>query len=270
MVDSKFDRIRLDKAALLAEVVKLQTDRAYRDSQKLFFIEGVRNFIQAKTANFSIATIVYSEKLLIVPPARQLVRSLRREGIPTVKLSPEEFRKISRTPKASGIAAIVRQRWLKLHQLSPQKNLCWFALERVRSPGNLGTLIRSSEAIGGGGFILLGNSIDPYAPDVIRSSMGALYRQSYIRTSYDSLSHWLRRHHCVVVGASVGGKFDFQHFRYPKSPIIFLGEERKGLSHRQQNLCQHLVKIPMVCEGDSLNLAVAGSLLLYEVYRSKA
>ena len=281
MVESKFDLTRLDTTALLAEVKQLQSNRAYRDHHNLFFVEGIRNFLRLaeanfndlaaskKTAKFEIAAIIYSDRLLTMTPARQLVRRLRRNGTHTIKLTPEKFRAISHTAKASGIATIVRQNWTKLHQIAPHKTLCWIALERVRSPGNLGTLIRSSEAIGGSGFIFLGNSIDPFASEVIRASMGALFNQQYIRTSYKSLAHWLRRHQCRVVGASVAGKVDFHHFCYPKSPILFLGEERKGLSSQQQDFCQHLIRIPMVGQADSLNLAVAGSLLLYEVYRTR-
>ena len=99
--------------------------------------------------------------------------------------------------------------------------------------------------------------------------MGALFHQKLIRTSFDSLRHWIRRHNCRVIGASVDGKVDFHRFRYPRSTLLFLGEERKGLSKNQQQLCHHLIRIPMVGKADSLNLAVAGSLLLYEVYKSR-
>ncbi|MEM8827941.1 MAG: RNA methyltransferase [Cyanobacteria bacterium P01_G01_bin.19] len=262
------DRHRLN-SEVLTEVLQIQSSRHFRDQHGLFYIEGVRNFIQAVENHFKIATILYSETLLIVPPARQLVRKLRREGVETVKLTPEEFRKISHSKKASGIAAMVRQRWTKLHQISPRQKLCWTALEKVRSSGNLGTLIRSSEAIGGGGFILIGRSIDPYDPGVIRATMGALFHQKLIRTTYSSLAHWVRRHKCDVVGASPAGKINFHRFKYARSTILFLGEERKGLSQNQQDLCHHLIHIPMVGKSDSLNLGVAGSLLLYEVYRSQ-
>ncbi|MDJ0635139.1 MAG: RNA methyltransferase [Xenococcaceae cyanobacterium MO_188.B29] len=269
MIDVKFNFDRLNVASLLTEVAQLQSNRNLRDRRNLFYIEGVRNFIQAVESGFNIATILHSEKLLIVPPARQLVRKLRRSGVNTINLTPEEFRKISHTEKASGIAAIVRQHWTKLHQISPQTGLCWIALEKVRSPGNLGTLIRTSEAIGGSGFIFVGGNIDPYDPGVIRATMGALFHQRLIRTSFDSLRHWIRRYPCGVVGASPEARVDFHRFKYPRSTILFLGEERKGLSKNQQDLCNHLIRIPMVGKSDSLNLAVAGSLLLYEVYKSK-
>jgi RNA methyltransferase, TrmH family len=269
MVDVRIDLNRLSVREVLTEVAQLQCNRHLRDRQNLFYLEGVRNFIQVAANNFELVTILYSEKLLTVPPARQLVRKFRRDGVRTIKLTPEEFRTISHTEKASGIAAIVCQRWTKLDRISPQSELCWIALEKVRSPGNLGTLIRTSEAIGGGGFILVGDNIDPYDSKVIRATMGSLFHQKLIRTSYSSLAHWIRRHNCSVVGASPEGKIDFHRFKYSSSTLLFLGEERKGLSQIQQDLCHHLIRIPMIGKIDSLNLAVAGSLLLYEVYKSQ-
>lgn len=265
------EKIKFDhngsNSEVLTQVAQLQSSRHFRDCHNLFYIEGVRNFIQVANSNFEIAAILYSEKLLIVTPARQLVRKLRRDGIKTIKLTPEEFRKISSTKKASGIGAIVHQHWTKLDRISPQKGLCWTALEKVCSPGNFGTLIRTSEAIGSAGFILIGKSIDLYDPNVVRATMGSLFYQKFIRTNYNSLCHWIRKNGYNVVGASPEGKIDFHRFKYSGETILLLGEERKGLTKNQQNLCDHLISIPMVGKADSLNLAVAGSLLLYEIHR---
>jgi TrmH family RNA methyltransferase len=129
-------------------------------------------------------------------------------------------------------------------------------------------LIRTSEAIGGAGFILVGPQIDPFEPAVVRSTMGALFRQTLIRTNERSLRNWVRRHRCRVIGASPDGSADLHRFHFPHSTIVALGEERHGLTPLQRDLCSDLVRIPMVGAADSLNLGVAGSLLLYEVYRA--
>jgi RNA methyltransferase, TrmH family len=268
MVDTKcFDHSGLDVKATLAQATKLYRDRAYRDASGLFFIEGVRNFVQTMDNRFDLVTILFSEKLLTAPLARKLVRQARRDGVPTLNLTPEQFREISYTERASGVAAIVKQRWAKLTQISPQTGLCWLALENVRSAGNLGTLIRTSEAVGGAGLILIGKQIDPFDPDVMRASMSGIFNQQFVRTTFDRLSDWLQQHHCQVIGASPDGKTDLHHFDYPRSTVLFLGEERQGLTTQQRDLCHHLVKIPMVGEADSLNLGVAGGLFLYELYR---
>ena len=148
----------LSPTAILSTVKKLKSDRNYRDRHQLFFIEGVRNFVRLADNKFKFAAILYSEKLLIAPLARKLVRQLRRSGVTTVKLTPEQYRSISNYPRASGIAAIAHQHWSTLNNITPHYDSCWLVLEKVNSPGNLGTLIRTSEASGGAGFILLGKS----------------------------------------------------------------------------------------------------------------
>jgi TrmH family RNA methyltransferase len=236
----------------------------------MFFVEGVRNVVHAIESGFHIETLVYSEKLLIVPIARRLVRDRCRSGTPTLEVTPEVFRQVSTTPRASGVGAVVAQRWSPLHSVSPKTGLCWVLLEAVRSEGNLGSLIRTSEAVGGGGFILVRPLIDPYAPAVVRASMGAVFRQAFIRTNDRSLGNWVRRHRCRVIGASPSGSADLHRFDYPRPTILVLGEERQGLSQVQRGLCTDLVRIPMAGAADSLNLAVAGSLLMYEVYRARS
>jgi TrmH family RNA methyltransferase len=264
------DSLSPDAKSTLDEIRRLRADRAHRDARGTFFVEGVRNVVQAIENRFRIETLIYSEKLLIVPIARKLVRDRRRSGIPTLSVSPETFRQISTTHHASGVGAIVAQRWSPLHGTSPRAGLCWVVLEELRSEGNLGSLIRTSEAIGGAGFILVGARIDPFDPSIVRASMGALFRQTFIRTNNVSLRNWLRRHRCRVIGASPDGSAELHHFDYPRPTILVLGEERRGLTPFLRDLCSDLIRIPMVGAADSLNLAVAGSLFLYEVYRARS
>lgn len=259
-----------DVPLALDEIRRLQADRSLRDARRSFFIEGVRSIVHAIDSGFHIETLVYSEKLLIVPIARRLVRDRCRSGTPTLHVSPEAFRQVSLTPRASGVAAVVGQRWSALHNVSPRAGLCWVVLEAVRSAGNLGSLIRTSEAIGGAGFILVGPRIDPFAPAVVRASMGAVFGQTFIRTNHRSLRNWVRRHRCRVVGASPEGSAELHGFDYPRPTILVLGEERAGLTPPLRELCSDLVRIPMVGIADSLNLAVAGSLLMYEVHRARS
>jgi RNA methyltransferase, TrmH family len=264
------DRISPDCRSALDAIRRLHADRAHRDARRTFFVEGVRNVVHAIESGFHIETLVYSEKLVIVPIARRLVRDRCRSGTPTLHVSPEAFRQVSTTPRASGVGAVVVQRWSSLHGVSPRAGLCWVVLEAIRSEGNLGSLIRTSEAVGGAGFILVGPQIDPFAPAVVRASMGALFRQTLIRANDRSLRNWVRRHRCRVIGASPDGPADLHRFDYPRPAILVLGEERRGLTPLQRDLCSDLVRIPMVGVADSLNLGVAGSLLLYEVYRSRS
>lgn len=265
------DRSAPETAANLKHALLLQNNRGFRNKQGTFFIEGVRNFVRALDNGFSIERILFSEKLLINPLARKLARQCKRAGVATTNLSPEAFREVSSTKRASGIAAVMRQKWAELEDISPNQHMCWVVLETVQSPGNFGTLIRSSSAAGGAGFILIGKQVDPFSPAVIRSAMGAVFQQSFVRTDWTAMRHWATENQCAVIGATPRAKKALHAFECPVSPtLLVLGEERKGLSAQQEALCSHFVRIPMKEGNDSLNLGVAGSLLLYEVLRQRS
>src|SRR5262245_51706499 len=124
---------QIDASATLAKIKKLQSDRYYRDKIGLFFAEGIRNFVHAFDHGFSIETLLYSERLLISPIARKLVRRLKRDGVVFSRASPEQFRMISQSERASGVAAIYRQRVERLDQINPREDICWTALSYIRS-----------------------------------------------------------------------------------------------------------------------------------------
>ena len=262
------DYRQLDAAPTLTRIRKLQDDRRYRDQHRLFFIEGVRNFVAAIDSGFSIETLLYSERLLTAPLARKFVRQSKRAGVPFVRVSPETFRSVSRAEHASGVAAILHQRIQTLEQIQPDRSSCWTVLSQVQSLGNLGTLLRTSAAIGATGFILLGHQVDPYDPVVVRSTMGALFKQTLVRTNVERFRHWIQRHQLAVIGASPDGVVEYDQVQYKRPAVLLLGNERSGLTDEQRSLCRQIVRIPMVGGSDSLNLAVAGSLLLYAVFRS--
>ena len=258
----------LEATPTLAMIEQLQVDRRCRDTHGLFFVEGVRNFVEAVDNGFAVDTLLYSERLLTSPLARKLVRRLKRAGVPFARASPEQFRNVSRAERASGVGAILRQRVHELDRVTPGSHICWVALSHVRSPGNFGTLVRTSAAIGAAGFILLGGSVDPFDPTVIRATMGALFRQTLVRAGAEQLRRWVHLHNLQVVGASPDGSVEYDRIRYIRPTVLVLGEERSGLTADQRVLCQQIVRIPMVADADSLNLAVAGSLLMYAVFRS--
>lgn len=266
--EHRADYRQLDVAPTLTRIRKLQCERRYRDQHRLFFVEGVRNFVAAIDQKFSIETLLYSEKLLTAPLARKFVRQVKRAGVPFARVSPEAFRSISRAEHASGVAAILHQRIQTIEQIHPAQLSCWTALSTVQSLGNFGTLLRTSAAIGASGFILLGQQIDPYEPVVVRATMGALFKQTLVRTNVERFRNWIQSHHVAVIGASPDGAVEYDQVRYTRPTVLLLGNERSGLTAEERSLCQQIVRIPMVGGSDSLNLAVAGSLLLYAVFRS--
>jgi RNA methyltransferase, TrmH family len=255
-------------APTLRHVARLQRDRHYRDTHGRFFVEGVRNFVTAVDDGCIVDILLYSERLLTSPIARKLVRRLKRAGVPFARVSPEQFRAISCAKRASGVGAVLRQNIKDLPQITPGDSPCWIVLNQVRAPGNFGTLVRTSAAIGGAGFILLGDGIDPFDPAVVRASMGGFFRQIFVRASAEQLRQWVHQHKLLVVGASPDGTIEYDQVHYSHPTVLVLGEERGGLTADQRALCQQIVRIPMVAGADSLNLGVAGSLLMYAVVRA--
>ncbi len=143
------------------------------------------------------------------------------------------------------------------------------ALDQVHSPGNLGTILRTGDAVGASGLILLGDSVDPYDPACVRATMGAIFAQRLVRATAQEFAAWKRRSGVRLVGTSPHAAHDYRGVSYPARTVLFMGGERKGLSEERQRLCDDLVRIPMVGRGDSLNLAIATGVLLYEVFNQQ-
>jgi TrmH family RNA methyltransferase len=135
----------------------------------------------------------------------------------------------------------------------------------VHSPGNLGTLLRTSEAVGGGGLILLNDDVDPYDPATVRSTMGALFAQRFVC----EFMRWKERHRCMLVGTSPASQEDYHAAAYRAPTVLLMGDKREGLPPALQALCDVMVRIPMVGHADSLNLGVATSIMLYEIFNQR-
>jgi len=253
--------------ALLARFRSLTT-RPARTAQNAFFIEGLRSFIQAHDAGFVFQAILYSPILLKGDLADMLARRLHIGGVPRVKVSPEQFRAVSRGARASGIAAIVRQRWAPLGP--PRAGLCHLVVEQIRCPGNLGTILRTAEATGVASVIFVGNFSDPYDPACVRASMGGLFHLPLVRTTHEELAEWSHKQHVELVGLSASAEplWTALPRSNPRAPLaIVLGEERRGISPRMQSLCTSEFRLPMVGRADSLNVSIAAGVMLYELMR---
>lgn len=127
--------------------------------------------------------------------------------------------------------------------------------------------MRTACTAGAAGFIFLGNAADAFHPHAARASMGSLFGLPLVRTNVTNLHRWTQKHGVEVTGASPDGDLLFNQTRYGPRVMLMIGEERRGLTAEQRAMCAQLVRIPMQDNLDSLNAAVAGSLLLYEVLR---
>lgn len=241
--------------------------RPIRQETECLWIEGIREFIQAYDARFLFDTVVYSQILQKSSLAEMLVRRLVRSGVRRVRVTPEQFREISKTRRASGIGAIVRERWFPLDSLEPDRGLCWLIVEQLRSPGNFGTILRTAEATGVSGIICVGPLCDPFHPAVVRASMGGIFHLPLIRTTYEDLANWIQQHRVNLIGLSPEAKVNWTELPVAGPVGLVIGEERLGLSEEMRTLCNTMVRLPMTGRADSLNVGVATGVMLYELVR---
>lgn len=241
--------------------------RSVRDSEGCFWIEGVRQFVQAFDARHSFDTVIYSPILLQSPLAEMLIRRLGAAEVSRVKVSPEQFRSISKAERVSGIGAIVRQRWTPIEQADASRGLCWLVIEDLRSAGNLGTILRTAEAAGAAGAIFLGSYCDPFDPAVVRASMGGIFHLSLVRTGHEQLKQWLHAGQVQLVGLSPRADRLWTDLPSVGATALAIGEERGGLSQRLRDFCQTTVRLPMTGQADSLNAGIAAGVMMYELVR---
>jgi RNA methyltransferase, TrmH family len=243
--------------------------RTVRDSQGLFWIEGIRHFIQAYDARFSFDTVIYSPILLKSSLAEMLIRRLGAESVDRVRIRPEQFRPISKAERASGIGAIVRQQWTPIEHADAARGLCWIVIEDLRSPGNMGTILRTAEAVGAAGVIFIGTLCDPFDPAVLRASMGGLFHLSLVRTTRQGLQTWIQANDVQLVGLSPEAQRLWTDFPASGAIALAVGEERAGLSPELRGMCQTTVRLPMTGRADSLNAGVSAGVMMYELMRRR-
>ncbi len=246
--------------------IRSLSHRQERDRTQLFFIEGIRIVAEAIQLHVDIQTIVYAPKLLKSQFGMELVHQQEQKGIACLEVSAEVFESLSIKDGPQGLGAVVRQRWEQLAHLQGNEGLCWIALNAAQDPGNIGTILRTSDAVGSAGLLLLGQCADPYEPGALRASMGAIFSQRLVKASFSEFASWKREHALTVIGTSDKGSVQYRTANYTKPLVLLMGSEREGLSQEQQAVCDTMVHIPMVGRSDSLNLAVATGIVLYEIF----
>lgn len=249
--------------------IRALRQRKERDQSGLFFIEGIRIVAAAVECGASIETLLVAPDLLSSPFAQQLVADQAQQGVHVLEVTASVFKYLSQKDGPQGIGAVLRQQWEPLEQLTPGPELSWVVLDAVQDPGNLGTILRTCDAVGNAGVMLLGASTDPYDPAALRASMGAVFGQRLVRATQPAMLAWKQQHGCLLVGAAGAAPTDYQQIAYRPPVLLWMGSERAGLSAEQQAACDVLARIPMVGRSDSLNLAVATGVLLYEIFNQQ-
>ncbi|MDQ2998546.1 MAG: RNA methyltransferase [Chloroflexota bacterium] len=253
----------------IVKAIRALSSRKQRDSSGHFFVDGLHLVAAATQQQAEIETCVVAPELLTSAFGRELARTLAHSSAQVAEVTADVFQSLAAKQHAQGLGIVARQRWLELAHIRPAAGQCWVALDTVQYPGNLGTILRTCDAVGGAGVILLGNTTDPYDPAGVRASMGAIFSQRLVRASFAEFAGWCRRHNLAVVGTSPAAAQDNQAVAYQSPLVLLMGSEPRGLAREQQALCDLVVNIPMVGHSDSLNLAVATGLMLYEVFNQQ-
>jgi TrmH family RNA methyltransferase len=253
---------------LIKQIRKLR-ERKFREETRLFFVEGTKLIGEAFSENWGIDRVIFATSLIKGEFGKKLIESLIEKKIEMVEVSSEVFRTISLKDGPQGIGVIIRSTHYKISSLSVGDEDVWIALDEVQDPGNLGTILRTSDAVGAKGIILLDHSTDPYDPATVRASMGAMFSQKIIECSLEEFGAWKRKNNIAVVGTSGNSEIDYHTYRYSYPMILLMGSERQGLSVDHIKICDKVVKIPMVGKSDSLNLAIATGIVLYEIFNQK-
>ena len=245
--------------------------RERRDAHNHFRLDGVRQLVQASDAGLDIDLVLTSDRLLTSPVARMIVRRLGRSGTRRVNLPPELFRTLCREERASGVIALARQPWRTLDDIAPPPGRTWVCVESVRSPGNLGTLLRTAAATDAAGLIVVSSNVDPFDPSVVRAAMGGLAHLTIARATPTQLAAWAAHHGGGLVALTAGAPpLWTAPLPPPAGPcVLLLGDERTGLSLSLRSVATHAAGLPMPGHADSLNLGVAGSVALYELLRRR-
>ena len=250
--------------------VRALLKRPERERTKLALAEGLRLVTEALQFPNLVRQVVVAPELLKSKRGQELVRDQAARGVPVLSISAEAFESISQKDGPQGIAAVIAQRWEQLNRVKLSAGDYWVALEAIQDPGNLGTILRSCDATGCRGVFLLDHTADPYDPTALRASMGAIFSQRLVRTSFQTFAEWIHLHRYPVIGTSDAAALNYRSVEYPSPVVLLMGSERLGLSPEQQAVCEHVVSIPMSGSCDSLNVAIATAIVLYEVLDQQA
>ncbi len=252
---------------LIKQVRALRQKKA-RDESGLFLVEGLSHVGSAIEAGWPVETILYAPERLRSGFGLELVEKLQGSGVRCQPVSAPVFESFAEKENPQGLAALVKQRHSSLADVLrtvQRAHLPLFAaLVAPQDPGNIGTILRTLDAVGGAGLFLLDGGADPFQPACVRASMGTLFSVPFVRIGFEEFASWAGLNEMRLVGTSARATQDYRLFRLDSRPtVILLGSEQKGLNEIQLAACADLVSLPMRGKVSSLNLAVAAGVLLY-------
>ncbi len=240
--------------------------RKERKETGLFVAEGASILMTAREHDFVPETLVYQANAATGQVHQGLVSWALDKGSEVLEVSAAVLEKLASKDNPQAMLGVFKQRWAEppVAKLVP-RDATWLALEEVRDPGNLGTIVRTADAVGASGVILVGQCCDPYSREAARATMGSIFAVPIMRMTREEFLAWRSGWPGDVTGTHLEATEDFRKAAYRAPVLLVMGSEGPGLSDSLTRSCSRLVKIPMAGDLDSLNLAVATALTLYQL-----
>jgi TrmH family RNA methyltransferase len=240
-----------------------------RKASGQFVAEGLKLVADAVEAGWTIRTLMHSSRVADQPLVRRVATVTHARGGRVLSVSEAVLAKIARRDNPQTVIGVFDQRFTPLAAIVPKGDDLWVGLEAVRDPGNLGTILRTIDAVGAKGAILIGETVDPFSVEAVRATMGSIFNVGLARASLADFEKLRARWPGSVVGTHLSGKADYRKAQYRAPVLLLMGNEQAGLSDALAKQCDTLVKIPMAGKADSLNLAVATGVMLFEIARGR-
>src|SRR3954468_4720092 len=248
---------------LVKQVRALRGKKSRRESG-LFMAEGLRILTEAREAGRLPTIVVFAagtkHELLDA-----LIAPIEAAGGDVVETNADILHKLSGKDNPQTVLGVFEAFDTALDRIDRAAAPLWIVAQALRDPGNLGTILRTGDAVGAGGLILVDECVDPFSVEAVRATMGALFTQRLAQAGWDEFLAWLRAGPGQLIGTSLEAELDYQAPRYARPAFILVGNEAQGLPADYEAECDLLVRMPMLGKADSLNAAVATAVMAYEV-----
>jgi TrmH family RNA methyltransferase len=248
----------------LVKRVRGLRDKKNRRAEGLFLAEGLRILTEAREAGRLPQMLFYAAGTRH-PLLDALVAEVEAKGGDVIETNADILHKLSGKDNPQTVLGVYEAFDTGLSRIDRASAPIWIVAQALRDPGNLGTMLRTGDAVGAGGLILVDDCVDPFSVEAVRASMGALFTQKIAAAPWPEFVAWLRSGPGQLVGTSLKASQDYQEARYEAPTFLLVGNEAQGLPQAYEAECDLLVKIPMLGKADSLNAAVATAVTAYEV-----
>ena len=237
--------------------------RKEREDSGRFLAEGLKIVAEAWELGRTPKILMFGPDAADHPLLRKIAAATAATGGEVIEVGRDILEKVSRRDNPQTVVAVFDQHFSPLASLDPTKATVWVALQAVRDPGNLGTIVRTADAAGCGGVIRVGDCCDPFSVEAVRATMGSIFAVPLFKASVDEFLAWRASWPGSVVGTLLTATTDHRAADYRRPTLILMGNEQAGLPPDLAAACDVNVKIPMRGRADSLNLSVATGIMIY-------